>query len=49
MSVGQCRICTENMFVKNGLCTPDCGHGYYADKKSRECQGNTALYFNLSC
>lgn len=40
--MGQCRICAENMFVKNGQCTPDCGDGYYADKKSRKCHGNSA-------
>lgn len=46
VSVGQCRVCAGNMFVKNGQCTPDCGHGYYADRKTKKCQGNTTLEFN---
>lgn len=46
VSVGECRICTENLFTKNGQCTPDCGHGFYADMKMRTCQGNTLLSFN---
>lgn len=43
VSEGQCRVCAENMFVKDGQCSPECGHGYDADRKTRECRGNTAL------
>ncbi|TSN86075.1 Extracellular matrix protein FRAS1 [Bagarius yarrelli] len=51
VSAAQCRICSKNMFIKNGHCTPDCGHGYYADRKTRECQANThapSLHINGS-
>lgn len=44
VSVGRCRICASGMFVRNGQCTPDCGHGYYADRKTRECQGSTIRF-----
>ncbi|XP_056136283.1 extracellular matrix protein FRAS1 [Lampris incognitus] len=35
--VGVCTACRDNAFLMKGYCTPDCGQGYYPDRKSRTC------------
>lgn len=41
--VGRCRACRDQTYLMEGYCTPNCGHGYYADQKTRTCHGeNTA-------
>lgn len=32
-----CIVCEDSYFVKNGICTNDCGDGFYLDVLSREC------------
>lgn len=38
--VGRCEACREKTYLMEGYCTPNCGHGYYADLKTRTCQGD---------
>lgn len=38
--VGRCKACRDQTYLMEGYCTPDCGHGYYADQKTRICHGN---------
>lgn len=38
--VGRCKACREQTYLMEGYCTPSCGHGYYADQKTRTCQGD---------
>lgn len=38
--VGRCTACQDPTYLLDGYCTPSCGHGYYADDKTRTCHGN---------
>ncbi|CAB1322441.1 unnamed protein product, partial [Coregonus sp. 'balchen'] len=43
--MGRCTVCSQNTYLRDGYCTPDCGHGFYADKKTRTC--HESLVFQL--
>lgn len=42
--VGRCEACREPTFLMEGYCTPSCGHGYYAEQKTRTCQGDKSRW-----
>ncbi|KAL0979867.1 hypothetical protein UPYG_G00190840 [Umbra pygmaea] len=39
--MGQCTVCRQNTYLSDGYCTPDCGQGFYGDKKTRTCHENS--------